>query len=115
VLQVLSNLVGNALKFAPHGGRVTVTAERDGAMLRFAVRDTGPGIPPENLSRVFDRFWMKGAPGKQGTGLGLFIAKGIVEAHGGRIWVESEPGRGTRFDFTLPLAPEARLPTARAT
>jgi signal transduction histidine kinase len=102
VLQVLSNLVGNALKFTPPGGRVTLSADREGAMVRFAVLDTGPGIPRESLSRVFDRFWKKEISGKKGTGLGLFIAKGIVEAHGGRIWVESDLGHGAKFYFTLP-------------
>ena len=81
---------------------MTVAAERDGAMVRFAVLDTGPGLARESLPRVFDRFWKKETSGKKGTGLGLFIAKGIVDAHGGRIWVESEPGHGARFYFTLP-------------
>jgi signal transduction histidine kinase len=114
VLQVLSNLVGNALKFTPQGGHVTLSADRDGAMVRFAVLDTGPGIPRESFSRVFDRFWKKDTPGKNGTGLGLFIAKGIVEAHGGRIWVESDLGHGAKFYFTLPPAElrtqERRIP-----
>jgi signal transduction histidine kinase len=104
VLQVLSNLVGNALKFTPPGGHVTVDAEQQGATVRFAVRDTGPGIAPENLLRVFDRFWKEERGGKKGTGLGLFIAKGIVDAHGGCIWVESDLGQGARFCFTLPIA-----------
>jgi signal transduction histidine kinase len=103
VLQVLSNVIGNALKFTPQGGQVTLSVEREGAMARFGVLDTGPGIAPDNLPRVFERFWTR-TPGKKGTGLGLFIANGIVEAHGGRIWVESELGRGTRFFFTLPIA-----------
>jgi len=103
VLQVLSNLIGNALKFTPPGGHVTLSVERQGPMARFEVLDTGPGIAPDNLPRVFERFWTR-TPGKKGTGLGLFIANGIVEAHGGRIWVESELGRGTRFFFTLPIA-----------
>jgi signal transduction histidine kinase len=104
VHQVLSNLVGNALKFTPEGGRVTLSLERDGDMTRFGVLDTGPGIPPENLSRIFERFWKAEGSGKKGTGLGLFIAKGIVEAHGGRIWAESDGSRGARFYFTLPIA-----------
>ena len=108
ILQVLSNLVGNALKFTARGGRVTLSAAREGATVRFAVVDTGPGIPRENLSRVFDRFWKKDSPGKKGTGLGLFIAKGIVEAHRGRIWVESDPGDGAKFYFTLPLVELSR-------
>lgn len=103
VLQVLSNLAGNALKFTPPGGTVTLSIERDGPMARFEVRDTGPGIAPESLPRVFERFWTK-THGQKGTGLGLFIAKGIVDAHGGRIWLESEVGVGTRVFFTLPIA-----------
>jgi signal transduction histidine kinase len=110
ILQVLSNLVGNALKFTPEGGRVTLSTARDDGMVRFTVADTGPGIPHEHLSLVFDRFWKKDTPGKKGTGLGLFIAKGIVEAHGGRIWVDSEPGGGTRFNFTLPRISQATEP-----
>ncbi len=106
VLQVLSNLVGNALKFTPPGGRVALSTERQGAMVCFSVLDTGPGIAADSLPRVFERFWMA-TPGKKGTGLGLFIAKGIIDAHGGRIWVESELGQGTRFFFTLPVAETA--------
>jgi len=113
VLQVFSNLVGNALKFTPQGGCVTIAAEPQGAMVRFAVLDTGPGIAPEHLPRIFDRFWKKDTSGTKGTGLGLFIAKGIVDAHGGRIWVESRIGEGTAFYFTLPIAERAasQVPT----
>jgi signal transduction histidine kinase len=108
VLQVLSNLLGNALKFTPQGGRVTLRAERQGATVRFGVQDTGPGIGRENLPRIFERYWKVETPGKKGTGLGLFIAKGIIDAHGGRIWVESEVGRGSSFYFTLPIASPAK-------
>jgi len=113
VLQVFSNLVGNALKFTRPGGCVTLTAESQGAMVRFAVLDTGPGIAPEHVPRVFDRFWKKDTSGTRGTGLGLFIAKGIVDAHGGRIWVESRIGQGATFYFTLPIAEPAasQVPT----
>jgi signal transduction histidine kinase len=113
VLQVFSNLVGNALKFTPRGGCVTLAAEPQGAMVRFAVLDTGPGIAPEHLPRIFDRFWKKDTSGTKGTGLGLFIAKGIVDAHGGCIWVESSIGQGTAFYFTLPIAEPAasQVPT----
>lgn len=104
LLQVLSNLLGNALKFTPDDGRVTLTAQRVGELVRFAVIDSGPGIPREHVANVFDRFWKKEAPGKKGTGLGLFIAKGIIEAHGGRIWVETERDQGAGFCFTIPLA-----------
>jgi signal transduction histidine kinase len=106
MLQVLSNLIGNALKFTPPGGHVTLSVDRQSPMVRFAVLDTGPGIAAENLPRVFDRFWSE-TPGNKGTGLGLFIAKRIVDAHGGSIWVESDPGHGTRFFFTLPIAEPA--------
>ncbi|MBA3542594.1 MAG: CHASE3 domain-containing protein [Deltaproteobacteria bacterium] len=104
VLQVLANLVGNAIKFTPKGGVVTLSAERGATSVRFAISDTGPGIAPEHLPHLFDRFWKLEARGKKGTGLGLFIAKGIVQAHGGRIWVESELGHGTTFHVTLPDA-----------
>jgi signal transduction histidine kinase len=107
VLQVLQNLVGNAIKFTQQGGRVTVTAEREGAVVRFRISDNGPGIATENLACVFDRFWKHEAAGKKGTGLGMFIAKGIVEAHGGQISVESAPGHGTSFSFTLPVIERA--------
>jgi signal transduction histidine kinase len=104
VLQVLSNLLGNALKFTPAGGKVAVSIEALGAEARFSVSDSGPGIAREHVARIFDRFWKHETQGQKGTGLGLFIAKGIVEAHGGRTWVDSELGRGTSFCFTLPLA-----------
>lgn len=105
ILQVLSNLLANALKFTPEGGKVTVVAERRAAVVEVSVRDTGPGIPPEHLPHLFDRFWQADSGGR-GAGLGLFIAKGIVEAHAGRIWVESEVGRGADFHFTLPCTEE---------
>jgi signal transduction histidine kinase len=108
-LQVLSNLVGNALKFTPEGGRVTVRAWREGEQVAFEVRDTGPGIPLEEQPRLFERYWQAERKGSRGAGLGLYIARGLVELHGGRIWVESRPGQGARFTFTLPLAaPEHR-------
>ena len=99
VLQVLSNLIGNAVKFTPAGGSVTVIARREDGHARVTVSDTGSGIAEENLSRIFDRFWHSGKAG--GSGLGLAIAQGIVQAHNGRIWVESGPD-GTSFHFTLP-------------
>ncbi|HUM13408.1 MAG TPA: ATP-binding protein [Myxococcaceae bacterium] len=106
VLQVLENLIGNALKFTPPGGVVTVGATRapGPGWVLFSVRDTGPGIPGEHLSRVFDRFWQAHASDRRGAGLGLAICRAIVEAHGGRIWVESEPGKGAAFFFTLAAA-----------
>jgi signal transduction histidine kinase len=101
--QVLGNLVGNAVKFTPAGGRVVVRASLRGAELCVAVEDTGPGIPAEHLPHVFDRFWQARSTRRAGAGLGLAIARGIVEAHEGAIWVESDPGRGTVFRFTLPV------------
>ena len=104
VLQVFSNLGGNAIKFTPEGGRIEIGATSCGETIEFAVRDTGPGIPPEDLPHIFDRFWQARKTARGGVGLGLAIAKGIVETHGGRIRIDSEPGRGSRFAFTLPVA-----------
>jgi signal transduction histidine kinase len=108
VLQVFSNLVGNAVKFTPAGGTVTISASVQQSAVKFEVSDTGVGIAEENLPHIFDRFWHSGHT--TGSGLGLAIAKGIVEAHGGRIWARSSD-RGSTFAFTLPLATEpARQP-----
>lgn len=107
LLQVFENLIGNAIKFTASGGRIVAgAAPRNGEVL-FWVTDTGPGIAAENLPRLFDRFWQAQKAGRCGAGLGLPIVKGIVEAHGGRIWVESTLGRGTTFFFTIPTAPRA--------
>ncbi len=103
VLQVFSNLLGNAIKFTPDGGQVVIAAERQGEAVRFAVSDSGPGIAREHVPFLFERFWKHETEGKKGTGLGLFIARGIVEGHGGRIWTESNPGHGSTFSFTLPV------------
>jgi signal transduction histidine kinase len=105
VLQVLGNLIGNAIKFTPEGGTVNVSAEAFDDEALFTVRDTGVGISPQQLPHVFDRFWQATPKARLGSGLGLTIAKGVVEALGGRIWVESRPNEGTSFFFTLPLAP----------
>ena len=105
VLQVFSNLVGNALKFTPTGGSITLAVERSGDEARFTVTDTGAGIPTEHLPRLFDRFWKGERSGRHSAGLGLYIARGIVLAHGGQISAESLPGLGTTFAFTLPLSP----------
>ena len=102
--QVLSNLIGNALKFTPAGGRVRLDVHAGATDIHFGIRDTGAGIPADHLPHVFDRFWQARATARQGTGLGLAIAKGIVEAHGGKIWVESSLGQGSAFRFTIPLA-----------
>ncbi|HEV2722123.1 MAG TPA: HAMP domain-containing sensor histidine kinase [Thermoanaerobaculia bacterium] len=102
--QVLSNLVGNSMKFTPAGGTITVCATgRDGQVL-FIVSDSGSGIPQQNLKDIFNPYWQAKRTARLGAGLGLPIAKGIVESHGGKIWVESEPGKGTTFYFTLPAA-----------
>ena len=101
VLQVFSNLIGNAIKFTPSGGHIAIHVEPIGGQTRFSVSDTGPGIPAAQLPYVFGRFWQADANDRRGIGLGLAIAKGIVETHGGRIWVESEVGAGTTFYFTL--------------
>jgi signal transduction histidine kinase len=103
--QVLSNLIGNAIKFTPEGGAIVLQARRQGREVLFTVADTGPGIPSEQLPHVFDRYWQARRSGHEGTGLGLYIAKGIVEAHGGRIWAESPPGSGARLHFSLPAPP----------
>jgi PAS domain S-box-containing protein len=102
ILQVFTNLIGNAIKFSPHGATITVRAEPSGDELRYSVADTGLGISPEQLPQIFDRFWQASETAQLGTGLGLSIAKGIVEAHGGRIWAESQRGFGSTFCFTLP-------------
>ena len=105
IFQVFSNLLGNALKFTPKGGRIDVRGRISGGEALFTIADTGAGIPPENLPHLFDRFWQARETRRAGAGLGLYIAKGIVEAHGGRLWVESTLGVGTTFSFTLPRTP----------
>ncbi len=101
IIQVLNNLVGNALKFTPAGGRIELGYAPDGEHGRFQVTDTGTGIPLQDQQRVFEPYWRGDT---RGTGLGLFIARTIVEAHGGRIAVESAVGTGARFWFTVPRA-----------
>jgi light-regulated signal transduction histidine kinase (bacteriophytochrome) len=103
ILRVLANLLGNAIKFTPEAGKITVRAERRDRDLSIAVADTGPGIPEDDLPHIFDRYWKAAAASKPGSGLGLYIASGIIEAHGGKIWAESSAG-GARFTFTLPTA-----------
>jgi PAS domain S-box-containing protein len=104
VLQVLSNLVGNAIKFTREAGLITLRAERHDREVRFLVSDTGQGVSEDHLPHLFDRYWQAKKDGRLGIGLGLSIAKGIVEAHGGTIWAESTVGKGTTFHFTLPAA-----------
>jgi signal transduction histidine kinase len=103
VMQVLSNLIGNAMKFTPSGGVIAVNAEARADEVLFVVSDTGSGIPPEHIDKIFTPYWQAKRTERMGAGLGLTISKGAVESHGGRIWVESEPGKGTRFLFTLPV------------
>jgi two-component system phosphate regulon sensor histidine kinase PhoR len=103
--QVIVNLLLNAIKFTPEGGSVMVSAEVQGQGVRFSVADSGIGIEQEDLPRIFERFFKADrARSTSGTGLGLAIARHLVEAHGGRIWAESEPGQGSSFFFTIPLA-----------
>ena len=103
VVQALGNLVQNALKVSPRGEAIGVVVQRIGDELVFSVEDHGPGIPPDELPRLFERYWRGENRAYKGTGLGLTIAKGILDAHGGRIWAESEVGRGSRFSFALPV------------
>jgi chemotaxis family two-component system sensor kinase Cph1 len=102
IFRVLSNLLGNAIKFTPDGGTITIRTERRGDDLSIAVSDTGPGIAADHLPHVFDRYWKAPAASQAGSGLGLYIACGIVEAHGGKIWAESSAS-GATFTFVLPL------------
>jgi len=103
ILEVLSNLLGNALKFTPSGGKVRLGVAGTGDGVVLTVRDDGPGIEPGQLGQVFERYWKTDVPGgRRGIGLGLYIARGIVAAHGGRIWVDSAPGQGAAFHVLLP-------------
>jgi signal transduction histidine kinase len=104
--QVVANLVGNAAKFTPPGGRVRVEATRVEGDVRVEVSDTGRGVPEQALDRIFDRYGQAEQRSDDGgLGLGLFIARGIVQAHSGRIWAESTVGRGSTFFFTIPASP----------
>jgi signal transduction histidine kinase len=112
VMQVFANLLENAISFTPAGGGVLVRAESAVDRVRFEIQDSGPGVDSEAIDHVFDRFWQARHTGRAGAGLGLAIARGIVEAHGGTIGVRSEPGHGAVFHFTLPSRAEqvSRLP-----
>jgi len=103
IQQTMSNLVGNAIKFTKKGGSIAVTAREDAGTVIFSVSDSGVGIPTLQLPYVFERYWQSARTEKHGAGLGLAIAKGIVEAHGGSIWIESEPDKGTTVLFSLPI------------
>lgn len=104
MMQVFGNLITNATKFTPRGGTVSVQAEPEARGVRFTVADTGPGIPPSDLPNVFRRHWQAKKTAHLGAGLGLTITKGIVEAHGGTIWVENRPEGGAAFRFSIPAA-----------
>jgi signal transduction histidine kinase len=107
LFQVFENLIGNAIKFTDPGGHIVVGARSRDREVDFWVRDSGSGIADEDLPRLFDRFWQAENTARRGTGLGLPIVKGIVEAHGGRIWAESTKGHGSTFFFTIPAAAHA--------
>ncbi|MDF0665500.1 MAG: ATP-binding protein [Nitrospira sp.] len=104
ILQVLSNLIGNSLKFTPRGGAIDLSVRKRETFVEVSVTDNGPGISAEEQARIFERFSQLNVADRQGLGLGLFIAKWIVEAHEGGIWVTSIPGNGSSFSFTLPLS-----------
>jgi len=101
---VLTNLVSNALRYVGQDGQIQITAKKIGPHVHFSVRDNGPGIPTEYQSKIFQKFVQVKGQQSGGTGLGLAICKEIVRAHGGAIWVESSPGQGSTFTFTLPVA-----------
>jgi signal transduction histidine kinase len=102
IVQVLSNLIGNALKFTPEGGLVRASARTRDGSVEFQVSDTGCGIPVDRLPHIFERYWHADRAAGGGTGLGLYICRGLVEAHGGTLTVHSAEGRGATFSFTLP-------------
>jgi len=104
-LQILGNLITNAVKFSTRGGAIVVDVEEAGGEARFSVKDTGLGIPSDKLDAIFERFWQVGRNDRRGLGLGLYISRCLVDAHGGKIWAESEPGVGSTFFFTVPGAP----------
>jgi signal transduction histidine kinase len=112
--QVFSNLIGNALKFTPAGGLVHVGWSVRAAELVVSVRDTGEGIPEHQLAQVFSPFWQNERAERNGLGLGLVITRAIVEAHGGRIWIESAAGQGTTVHFTVPLLDSVPAPAVPA-
>jgi len=117
LLQVFSNLVGNAVKFTQSGGAITLSAVRDDGRVQCSVADNGPGIPAGQIPRLFGKFWQAKRGDGRGVGLGLAIARGIVEAHGGTITVDSEEGKGTVFTFSVPVwtAEAARFDTTQFT
>ena len=108
IQRVFANLLGNAIKFTPKDGSISIAADEREGQICFSVTDTGPGIPTDLLPHIFDRYWQQKEGDRQGSGLGLFIAKGIVEAHGGRIWAEGSRGKGAKIRFTLPRSSASR-------
>jgi len=114
ILQVFANLIGNSIKFAPRGGSISLDAVVNPSSMKFAVRDTGPGVDPALLSHLFERYSQATATSRRGRGLGLYICKGIIEAHGGRIWAQSEPSKGLTVFFTLPRAAGAQPTRGKA-
>ena len=110
ILQVLANLISNSLKFTPRGGNIKIGGEQEQGSVRVSVEDSGCGIPDHALERIFERFSQVGKNDRRGLGLGLYISRCIVEAHGGRIWAESQPGAGSKIGFTLPANPSASAP-----
>lgn len=106
IMQVISNLLGNAMKYTPMGGAISIGALITGAELLISVRDSGPGIPDAKKVKIFQRFTQLGTKDRSGLGLGLYISKMLIEAHHGRLWVESESGNGSIFSFTIPMKPK---------
>ena len=110
IMQVISNLIGNAIKFTPEGGSITVNVSFTDSELQVFVRDTGPGIPADKKEKIFERFVQLSTNGRKGLGLGLYISKMLIEAHKGRLWVQSEIGQGSTFIFALPRWNSASQP-----
>jgi signal transduction histidine kinase len=110
IVQLLGNYLHNAIKFSPEGAEIVVraTAGPDRSGVRFSVRDAGPGNTPAALPHVCERYWQERSTAHRGAGLGLAIAKGIAQAHGGRVWAESAPGQGSTFYLWLPATPSGR-------
>lgn len=113
LVQVFGNLIGNATKFAPERGTITIEVRHAGRDVEFIVADTGPGIPEADLKRVFSPYWQAKKTAHMGAGLGLAIVRGIVEAHGGKVWAENAPGGGAVFRFTIPVVGKADAPRAQ--
>lgn len=110
ILQVLANLISNSLKFTPQGGTIAIGGEREAGSVRLFVQDNGCGIPDHALERIFERFSQVDKNDRRGLGLGLYLSRCIVEAHGGRIWAESQPGKGSKIAFTIPGHLSASMP-----